>query len=315
MKIVVLDGYTLNPGDISWESIEKFGEIEVYDRTAPEDIIERVGDAEVVFTNKTVLDRKIIEALPSVKFIGVLAAGYNVVDIDTARENGVRVTNTPAYGSEGVAQMAFAHLLEITNNVSLHSKTVNDGKWSGSEDFCYWEKPVIGLKGKTMGIIGYGSIGREVGRIARAFGMNLIVHDKFAKDTDAENLELDEFFKRADVISLHCPLFEETKEIIRKENIDKMKDGVILVNTSRGPLVNDADLLEAVRSNKVYAAGVDVLQAEPPRADNLLIDKENINITPHIAWAARESRENIISISTRNLKAYVDGEELNVVNK
>ncbi len=315
MKIVVLDGYTLNPGDLSWDGLKALGEVAVYDRTAPEDIVSRIGDAEIVFTNKTVLTKEIMESAGNIKFIGVLAAGYNVVDTAAAKDLGIKVTNTPGYGSKGVAQMVFAHLLEITNNVALHSDTVRDHKWSDCEDFCYWEKPIIDLNNKTMGIIGFGNIGREVGAIAQAFGMELIIHDKFATDTGVENVELDELFRRSDVISLHCPLFPETKEVIRKENINKMKDGVILVNTSRGPLVNEGDLVEAISLGKVYAAGVDVLESEPPRKDNILVGESKINVTPHIAWASRDSRVNLMNIAIDNLKAYVDGEDLNVVNK
>jgi len=315
MKIVVLDGYTLNPGDLSWDQFNELGEIKVYDRTAPEDILSRIGDAEIVFTNKTVITREVIEAKPNIRFIGVLAAGYNVVDVEAARDNGISVTNTPGYGSKGVAQMVFAHLLEITNNVALHSNTVKDGKWSDCEDFCYWERPIIDLNNKTMGIIGYGNIGREVGAIARAFGMELIIHDKYAEDADAENVELDVLFKRSDVISLHCPLFPETKEIIRKENIDKMKDGMILVNTSRGPLVNEKELVEAVRGGKIYAAGVDVLESEPPLKENILVGGKGVNVTPHIAWASKDSRVNLMNIAFNNLKAFTRGEHQNVVNK
>lgn len=314
MKIVVLDGYTLNPGDISWKNLEKLGDVKIYDRTPSNMVVERIGDAEIVFTNKTIIDREVMTSC-NIKFIGVLAAGYNVVDLVAARDLGILITNTPNYGSKGIAQMVFAHLLEITNNVALHSKSVRDGRWSESKDFCYWEKPIIDLANTTMGIIGFGSIGREVAHLAKAFGIDIIIHDKFIYDESAENVSLDELFSRSDIISLHCPLLPDTKELIREENIKKMKDGVILINTSRGPLVNESDLAAALASGKVYGAGVDVLESEPPREKNPLIEADNINITPHIAWASRASRMNIIDIATNNLKGFLGGRKENVVNR
>lgn len=313
MKIVILDGYTENPGDLSWEWLNKYGEVKVYDRTPADLTLERIGDADIVYTNKVELTKEILIKSKNLKFIGVLAAGYNIVDIVAAKELGIKVTNTPGYGSSGVAQMVFAHILEVCNNVYLHNESVRKNEWANNKDWCYWLKPVIGLNNKTLGIIGFGNIGREVGKIGKAFGMDVIVYDK-NKVKEAENVELDELLKRADVISLHCPLFPETKEIIRKENIDKMKDGVILVNTSRGSLINEKDLYEALKSGKIYGAGLDVLVEEPPKENILLSSLDNVYITPHIAWAARESRDNIMKISEKNLEAYFNGKNLNVVN-
>lgn len=314
MKIVILDGYTENPGDLSWEWLNKYGEVVVYERTPANLTLERIMDADVVYTNKVELTKDLLLKAKNLKFIGVLAAGYNVVDIQTAKELGIKVSNTPGYGSSGVAQMVFAHVLEICNNVHLHAESVRKNEWANNQDWCYWLKPVIGLNNKTLGIIGFGNIGKEVGKIGKAFGMNVIVYDK-NKTEEALNVELDELLEKSDVISLHCPLFEETREIIRKENIEKMKDGVILVNTSRGPLINEKDLFEAVKSGKIYGAGLDVLVEEPPKENTLLSTIEGVNITPHIAWAAKESRENIMKISEKNLEAYLKGVDLNIVNK
>lgn len=280
MKIVVLDGYTLNPGDLSWAGLEELGDLTVYDRTVFDRsndnlIIERIGDAQIVFTNKTPLPREVLSKVPNVKYIGVLATGYNIVDIEAAKELGITVTNIPTYGTDSVAQMVFAHLLEICHHVAAHSDAVKNGEWTNNVDWCFWKYPLIELAGKTMGIIGYGRIGQAVGRVAQAFGMKVLANDKYPnKDLESDTLkyvELDELLANSDVISLHCPLFEENKGMINKDSIAKMKDGVIIINTSRGPLIVEDDLAEALNSGKVYAAGLDVVSTEPIKADNPLL--------------------------------------------
>ena len=315
MKIVILDGYTCNPGDLSWDKMKEFGEVVVYDRTAKEDTITRIADAEVVITNKTLINKEVLEACKSIKFIVVLAAGYDVVDFKNAKELGIKVSNCPAYGSKGVAQMAFAHILEITNNVGAHCQSVKEGQWVTNDDWCYWKKPIIDLNGKKLGIIGYGNIGREVAAIARAFSMEVLAYDVFADITDAKKCTLDEIFANADIITLHCPFTPETKHLICKENIAKMKKGIIIINASRGPLVNESELTDAVKSGHVYACGVDVITLEPPTEMTDYLKCENINVTPHIAWASVDSRSNIINIAYGNIKAYTNGEDKNVVNK
>ena len=313
MKIVILDGYTENPGDLSWEGFEKLGELEVYDFTEPELIDQRIAGAEVVYTNKTPLTRQTIEKAASLKFIGVLATGYNVVDVAAAKERGIPVSNIPTYGTAAVAQYVFALLLEICHHVAHHAGAVNQGRWTSCRDFCFWDYPLIELAGKTLGIIGYGRIGQATAKIARGFGMNVIAYDSFVKAEEC--VPLDELLSRSDVISLHCPLFPETQGIINSATIAKMKDGVILINTSRGPLVVEADLAAALKSGKVYAAACDVVSTEPIKADNPLLGLENCFITPHIAWAPKESRQRLMDIAVDNLAAYVKGEPVNVVNK
>ncbi len=324
MKIVVLDGYTLNPGDLSWAGLEELGDLTVYDRTVFDRsndnlIIERIGDAQIVFTNKTPLPREVLRKAPNVKYIGVLATGYNIVDIEAAKELGITVTNIPTYGTDSVAQMVFAHLLEICHHVAAHSDAVKNGEWTNNVDWCFWKYPLIELAGKTMGIIGYGRIGQAVGRVAQAFGMKVLANDKYPnKDLESDTLkyvELDELLANSDVISLHCPLFEENKGMINKDSIAKMKDGVIIINTSRGPLIVEDDLAEALNSGKVYAAGLDVVSTEPIKADNPLLKAKNIFLTPHIAWAPKESRQRLMDIAVENLKAYLNGKPINVVNK
>lgn len=310
MKIVVLDGYTENPGDLSWEWLKKYGEVEIYDRTPEEVVYERSKDAEVIITNKVPFNRERVERLPKLKYIGITAAGYNIIDIEAVKEKNIIVTNTPNYGSKVVAQMVFAHLLEITNNVGLHSKSVKDGEWSEKLDFCYWKKPIISLEGKIIGILGYGNIGKEVEKIALAFGMKILIYDR--KNLNIDNqVTLEEILKRSDVISLHLPLTKETYRLINKETIEKMKKDVILINTSRGPLVDETDLLEAIKSGKIYGIGLDVLKNEPPQKDFELLKNDRINITPHIAWAAIEARQNIMKIAEENLKNYLNGKVIN----
>lgn len=317
MKIVVLDGYTLNPGDLTWRGLEELGELVVYDRTPENMVAERIGDAEVVFTNKTPITRESIEKT-NIKFIGVLATGFNIVDISAARERGIPVSNVPAYSTDSVAQMVFAHILEICQHVASHSRAVMEGEWENSPDFCFWKHPLIELSGKTIGIIGYGRIGQKTAAIARAFGMKVLAtanHPKRELENEGmKYVNLDELLSNSDIISLHCPLTEETKGIINRSTIGKMKDGVIIINTSRGPLIVEEDLAEALNNGKVYAAGVDVVSAEPIRGDNPLLKAKNIFITPHIAWAPIEARIRLMDITVENLKAFLRGKPVNVVN-
>lgn len=324
MKIVILDGYAENPGDLSWEGFEKLGELTVYDRTPREDveeILRRIGDAEIICTNKTLIGREVIERAPKLRYIGVLATGYNVVDVDAAAKRGIPVTNIPSYGTAAVAQHVMALLLEICNRTGHHSQAVHEGRWQRSEDFCFWDYPLMELAGKTVGIIGYGHIGKAAARLAGAFGMKVIAcrrpgHSVLenVQDDGVSMVTIEELFERADVISVHCPLFPETEGLICRENISKMKDGVIIINTARGPIVQEKDLAEALNSGKVYAAGVDVVSTEPIRDDNPLLTARNCFITPHIAWASRESRQRLMDTAVDNLRAFLAGEPVNVVN-
>ena len=318
MKIVILDGYTLNPGDLTWEGFEKLGDLIVYDRTPKEKVVERIGDAEIVFINKVEITREVLEQT-NIKYIGVLATGYNVVDIEAAKQRGILVSNIPTYGTASVAQMVFALLLEICHHVGSHDAAVKSGQWTNTTDFCFWNYPLIELAGKTMGIIGYGRIGQTTGAIAQAFGMKVLAYNQHPnKSLESDTLkfvELDELFAESDIISLHCPLLDSTKGIISKSSIAKMKDGVIIINTSRGPLIVEADLAEALNSGKVYAAGVDVVSVEPIEADNPLLKAKNIFITPHIAWAPIESRERLMNIAVENLRTYMNDNAENIVNR
>lgn len=318
MKIVVLDGYTLNPGDLSWEALEHLGELTVYDRTPKEKVLERIGKAEIIYTNKTHLTREIFEKAPNIKWVGVLATGYNAIDVEAAKANGILVANIPTYGTTAVAQMVFALLLEVCHHVWQHSEAVKAGEWTNNVDWCFWKYPLIELMGKTMGIIGYGRIGQTTGKIAEALGMNVLAYDEYHnKDLESENMQyvsLDELLVRSDVISLHCPLFDSTKGIINKDTIAKMKDGIIIINTSRGPLVVEKDLAEAMNSGKVYAAAVDVVSTEPIQMDNPLLKAKNTILTPHIAWAPKESRARLMSIAVNNLKTFLDKKPINIVN-
>jgi glycerate dehydrogenase len=318
MKIVVLDGYTLNPGDLSWSRLEEMGDVTVYDRTPAEKIIERIGNAEVIFTNKTPLSRETFTKTPNLRFIGVLATGYNVVDTASAKESGIIVTNIPTYGTAAVAQFTFALLLELCHHVGEHSRAVHQGAWTNSPDFCFWNYPLVELAGKTIGFIGMGRIGQAAAKIALAMGMNVLAHANH-KISSLENesfhyASLDELLMQSDVISLHCPLLDSTKGIINKENIRKMKDRVLIVNTSRGPLIVEEDLAEALESGKVAGAAVDVVSSEPIRQDNPLLQAKNCIITPHIAWAPIESRMRLMNIAADNLHAFLDGKPINVVN-
>lgn len=320
MKIVILDGYTENPGDLSWEALGALGELTVYDRTPVNDeaeIIRRIGDAEAVYTNKTPITKNVIDACPNMKFISLLATGYNVVDYVYAHEKGIPVTNVPTYGTAAVGQFAIAMLLEICHHVAHHSQTVHEGKWSESIDWCYWDYPLIELANKTIGIIGFGRIGRQTGRIAKALGMNVIAYDSVENDEGkaiGTYVDLDTLLATSDVIALHCPLFPETQGIVNRDTIAKMKDGVIILNNSRGPLVVEQDLADALNSGKVYAAGLDVVSTEPIKPDNPLLNAKNCIITPHISWAPKESRQRIMDCAVDNLKAYIAGAPINVVN-
>ena len=318
MKIVILDGYTENPGDLSWEGFEQLGELTVYDRTSltdAEEAIARIGEAEVVLTNKTPLTRDILSACPSVRYIGLLATGYNVVDIVAAKEKEITVCNIPTYGTSAVAQMVFALLLEICHHVGEHSQAVLNGDWTNCADFCFWNYPLIELMDKCIGIIGFGRIGQNTAQIAQAFGMKVLAYDEHVIEEAkglGEYVSLDELLSQSDVISLHCPLFPSTAGIINKDNISKMKDGVIIINTSRGPLIVEQDLADALNAGKVYAAAVDVVSTEPIKADNPLLMAKNCIITPHIAWAPKESRKRLMDIAVDNLKAFLDGKPVNI---
>ena len=318
MKIVVLDGYTLNPGDLDWKGLEALGELTVYDRTDACDIVSRIGDAEIVYTNKTPLTEETFAACPSIRFVGVLATGYNVVDVDAAKRRGIPVCNVPTYGTTAVAQFTMALLLEVCHHVGAHSDAVREGAWAACPDFCFWNYPLIELAGKTMGIIGFGRIGQDVGKLAQAFGMKVLAFDNHKRpELESDTMryaELDELFAESDVISLHCPLFPTTQGIINAENIKKMKDGVIILNDSRGPLIVEQDLYDALESGKVAAAAVDVVSTEPIREDNVLLKAKNMMITPHIAWAPKESRARLMDVAVKDLEAFLAGSPINVVN-
>lgn len=321
MKIVVLDGYTLNPGDIGWDDMKALGECKIYDRTSltdVEEVIGRIGDAEVVFTNKTPLPRAVFEACKHLKFVGVLATGYNVIDIEAAREKGIPVSNIPTYGTAAVGQFAIALLLELCHHIGHHSEAVHGGAWEHNKDWCFWDYPLIELDGKAMGIIGYGRIGQSTGKIAQALGMKVLAYDSnqnpALESESCEYVKLDRLFEESDVIALHCPLFPETMEIINKKNIAKMKNGVIIINNSRGQLINEHDLADALDAGKVAGAGLDVVSTEPILGTNPLLKAKNCIITPHISWAPKESRQRLMAIAVENLKKYMDGKPVNIVN-
>lgn len=323
MEIVVLDGYTLNPGDLSWKGFEDLGNLTVYDRTSYDVndidlIVQRSKNADAIIINKTPISRKALDKLPNLKYIGLLATGYNVVDIDAAKEKGITVTNVPTYGTDSVAQMTFALLLELTNNVGIHNAAVKAGKWSKSPDWCFWESPLIQLSGKTLGIIGYGRIGQSVGKIAQAFGMKVIAMAnnprKELENKDMKYVELDELLGNSDFISLHCPLTDETKGIINKKSIHKMKSNVMIINTSRGGLIVEDDLADALNRERIAGAALDVVSVEPIKPDNPLLKAKNCILTPHISWAPIESREKLMNIAVNNLVEYLKGQAVNVVN-
>jgi len=318
MKIVILDGYTENPGDLTWEGFEKLGEVTVYDRTPEEKVLERIENAQCVIINKTPLSRAVFESCPGIRYVGVLATGYNVVDVQAAKEHGVVVTNIPAYGTDAVGQFAIALLLEICHHIGAHSDSVHAGDWANSADWCYWNYPLIELMGKTMGIIGYGRIGQRTGAIAQALGMKVLAFDTYQNPALENNamryVPLDTLLAESDVISLHCPLFETNKNMINRESIAKMKDGVILLNNSRGLLIHEQDLADALNSGKVYAAGLDVVSTEPIRPDNPLLNAKNCFITPHISWAPKESRQRLMDIAADNLRQFIAGTPVNQVS-
>ena len=318
MKIVVLDGYGLNPGDMSWSGFEALGELVVYDRTSPSELMERAAGAEALITNKTLITAENMEALPCLKYIGVLATGYNVVDIDAAKAHRIVVTNIPAYSTPSVAQMVFAHLLNITQRVDYYANENKQGRWTKNVDFCYWDTPLMELEGKKMGIVGFGNIGQATGRIAQAFGMEVCVYTskpQFALPSGVKKMELDTLFAECDVISLHCPLTPETKELVNASRLKLMKPTAILINTGRGPLVNEQDLADALNQGVIAAAGLDVLSVEPSTADNPLLSAKNCFITPHIAWATKEARNRLMDIAVNNLKSYQKGDIINNVAK
>ena len=316
MNIVILDGYTLNPGDLSWEKFEKQGDCTIYDRTPPELTVERTRDAGIAITNKVVFDKNIIAQLPNLKYIGVLATGYNMVDVNAAREAGIVVTNIPAYSTASVAQMVFSHILHFVQNVSIHASSVTEGGWSRCADFSYRLTPQTELAGKTLGVIGFGQIGQAVARIGLAFGMKVIFHNRSQKETSmaATLVDLDTLLSESDFISINCPLTAENIGFINKTTLAKMKPSAFLVNTGRGPLVNEHNLAEALNTGRIAGAGLDVLSAEPPTAGNPLTHAKNCFITPHIAWATFEARSRLMQIATENLEAFIAGKPKNVVN-
>lgn len=318
MKIVVLDGYAANPGDLCWDELKALGECVIYDRTAPAEVLERSAGAEILLTNKTVLTAEHIAALPELKYIGVLATGYNIVDAAAAKEHGVIVTNIPAYSTDSVAQMVFAHILNIALQVQHHSEEVHQGRWTRSKDFCFWDTPLIELHGKKIGIVGLGHTGYATARIAIGFGMQVYAYTSkthFQLPPEIHKMELDELFRECDIISLHCPLTDSTREMVNAERLRLMKPTAILINTGRGPLINEQDLADALNNGTIYAAGVDVLSQEPPRADNPLLTAKNCYITPHIAWASTAARERLMQIMLENIRAYREGKPVNVVNR
>lgn len=317
MMIVILDGYTANPGDLTWKPLEEIGQLTVYDRTRPEDVIERARNAEIILTNKVCLRRQEMEQLPKLRYIGVLATGYNVVDLEAAHEYSIIVTNVPAYSTESVAQMVFSHLLTVTNHTEHYAIQNRAGKWTNSPDFSYWDTSLTELAGKTFGIVGLGNIGQRVAVIAHAFRMNVIAYTSKSADqlpTYIGKRTLDELLAESDVLSLHCPLTSDTKHLINCQTLKKMKPSVILINTGRGPLINDQDVADALYANRLQAFCADVLTEEPPKADNPLLKCENAYITPHIAWASNEARVRLIDVAINNVRAFVDGNPQNVVS-
>jgi len=318
MNIVVLDGYALNPGDLSWNEMKRLGNLSVYDRTPVEQIYERAKDATVVLTNKTPISAQVIDQIPSLKYIGVLATGYNVVDVDAARQKGILVTNVPGYGTKSVVQLTFALLLELCHHVQLHSDAVMEGKWTRAADWCFWDYPLIELAGKTLGIIGFGAIGQQVADVATAFDMKVIAHSRTRTDqSHRKNFQwtsLEEVLRSSDVISIHAPLTADTKGLINKESLSKMKSSVFLLNTSRGPIIVDQDLADALNQNVIAGAGIDVLSVEPPPEGNPLFKAKNCLITPHIAWATKEARTRLMNSVVDNVSAFISGKPINVVN-
>lgn len=318
MKIVALDGYAANPGDLSWDELKNIGECTIYDRTSPEEVLERAAGAEIVLTNKVVLDADTIAALPELKYIGVLATGYNIVDVAAAKERNIVVANIPAYSTDSVAQMVFAHILNIAQRVQHYTDEVRAGGWTNSPDFCFWDTPLIELRGKKIGIVGLGNTGYNTARIAIGFGMEVYAYTSkspFQLPPEIKKMNLDEIFSTCDIVSLHCPLTDATRELVNASRLKQMKPTAILINTGRGPLINEQDLADALNNGTIFAAGLDVLTQEPPRADNPLLSAKNCYITPHIAWASTAARERLMQIMLDNIKAYLDGKPVNNVAK
>lgn len=317
MKIVVLDGHTLNPGDLSWDAVKALGEFELYDHSPDDLVVERAKGAQVILTNKVVLSREIMAQLPDLGFIGVLATGHNIVDVEAAREKNIPVTNVPTYGTQSVAQMVFAHLLNLTQHVAHHSDTVKEGRWTRSPDFCYWDFPLVELAGLTMGIVGFGRIGRTVAGLAKAFGMKVLAYDAYVKDSgdpQVQMVDLDTLFAQSDVITLHCPLTPETENLVNVQRLEQMKPTAFVINTSRGAVVDNAALSEALNAGKIAGAGLDVLEVEPPPMSNPLMTAKNCYITPHISWATRSARARLMNTVAENIKAWMAGQPQNVVN-
>ena len=321
MKLVVLDGYTLNPGDLNWNGLSQFGNLTVFDRTSynNKDIINNIGDAQIIFTNKTPLNLDVLSEVPSVKYIGVLATGYNVVDTKTAKKLGITVTNVPDYSSNAVAQFTMALLLELCHHIGAHNNAVQNGDWIKNKDFCFWNHPLIELRGKTMGIVGFGKIGKATAKLAQAFGLKIKVYNRTVyKEFENDILQfvsLDELLQTSDIVSLHCPLTKQTEGLINKKTLAKMKDSAVLINTSRGPLVNEKDLTLALNKGELFGAAVDVISKEPMTKNNPLLNAKNCIITPHIAWASKEARQRLMKTTVENLEAYISGAPKNVVNK
>ena len=317
MKIVVLDGYTLNPGDLTWKALEELGEVTVYDRTAPAEVVSRAQGAEVVLTNKVVINREMLEQLIDLRYIGVLATGFNIVDVEAAYERRVRVTNIPDYSTPSVAQLTFALLLELTFHVGHHAQTARAGRWQDCPDFCYWDKPLIEIAGLTFGVVGFGRIGQAVAKIAQSFGMNVVAYSRSRTGTEENGIKfvsLEGLMHVSDVISLHCPLTPETKHLINRERLGRVKPTAFLINTGRGPLIDENALADALNAGHLAGAGLDVLSVEPPRNGNPLLTAKNCLVTPHIAWATKAARTRLMEIAVRNLEAFLDGEPINVVN-
>ena len=316
MNIVILDGYTANPGDLSWQGLEEIGEVTVYDRTKADETVARAADADIVLTNKVIISREIIAQLPRLKYIGVLATGYNVVDIEAAHERGITVTNVPAYSTESVAQMVFAHLLTVTNRTEHYAIENRNGRWTKNPDFCYWDFPHMELAGKTFGIVGLGNIGRRVAEIATAFGMHVKALTSKSADALPANIEkttLESILSTSDVLSLHCPLTDKTRHLINRETLQQMKPTAILINTGRGPLVDDQAVADALSGGRLAAFCADVLTEEPPKADNPLLKQPNAYMTPHIAWASKEARVRLVQVATDNVRAFINGRPQNMV--
>ena len=316
MKIVILDGHTLNPGDLSWAGFEALGPCAIFERTPAPEVVKRTAEAEIVITNKVSFPREHILALPKLKYIGVTATGYNIIDVATARERGVVVTNVPTYGTRSVAQHTFALLLELTQHVGHHARTVRESRWVRSVDWCYWDRPLVELDGLTLGVVGFGRIGQAVGALGAAFGMNVLATLSSSAKSAPPNIatvNLDELFKQSDVVSLHCPLTAQTRHLVNTERLARMKPTAFLLNTSRGQLVDEAALAEALNSDRLAGAGLDVLAAEPPNAGNPLLTAKNCFITPHIAWATRAARARLMQAAEQNVRAFLQGQPQNVV--